>query len=87
MESYNTLIKPKKNVELIFISCDRSEDAALKWAIKENFPWPTVLPDKLRRSGLEKYAQRGIPSYTLIDKEGKILAQGKYACFEKIKEL
>jgi len=87
VKSYQEIIAPKKNVELIFMSCDRSEDAALKWAVKESFPWPTVLADKRKRSGLSEYAQRGIPSYTLIDKEGKIIAQGKHASFEKIKEL
>lgn len=87
MKSYQSEIAPKKNVEFILFSKDRNDAAALGWAKKENFPWAHILPKQHNRSGLKKYAKSYVPYYMLIDKDGKILAEGKRAVLAKVKEL
>ncbi len=87
MESFNNKIADNDKVEFVHFSLDRSPEAALAWAKKENFPWPHVLADKHVESGLQKYAKRFVPYYMLIDKDGKILAEGSQAVFDKIDDL
>ena len=87
MATYNNNIATNDQAELVHVSMDRCKVSATKWAKAVNFPWPTVLPKKQRSSGLMKYAGRGVPHYVLIDKEGKRLAEGKAACFQKLSEL
>lgn len=87
MEKYNADIATNDNVEFIHFSLDRSDKAALTWAKKEKFPWAHILPAKHKASGLEKYAKNYVPYYMLIDKEGKILAEGSQAVFAKVKSL
>lgn len=87
MKSYNDTIASNAKVELIHVSLDRDDDSALEWAKSAQFPWPHVLPDKHRSSGLMQYASRGVPHYALIDKNGKVIVTGKRNSFQKIKEL
>ncbi len=87
MKSYNSDIATNDKVEFIHYSLDRTDAAALKWAKKESFPWARILPAKHGASGLQKYAKNYVPYYMLIDKEGKILAEGAQAVFAKIKTL
>lgn len=87
MKSYNEKIAPKKNIEFILFSLDRSDDAALEWAKKEKFPWAHIMPDKHSKSGLSKYKKPYVPYYVMIDKEGKILAEGKAGILAKTQEL
>lgn len=74
-------------VEMVHVSLDQDEDAAESWAAKESFPWPTVMMSKMKRSGLDGYAPRGVPNYKLISKDGEVVAEGKGAVFQKIAEL
>jgi len=87
VKSYQSEIAPKENVEFIHFSLDRADAAALAWAKKESFPWAHILPAKHGASGLQKYAKNFVPYYMLIDKEGKILAEGSQAVFSKVKSL
>jgi hypothetical protein len=87
VKSYNAEIATKESVEFIHFSLDRTPKAALAWAKKENFPWAHILPDQHSDSGLKKYAKNYVPYYMLIDKEGKILAEGKQAVFAKVRAL
>lgn len=87
MKSYTKEIAPRENVEFILFSKDRSDAAALSWAKKEKFPWAHILPKQHQASGLKKYAKSYVPYYMLIDKEGKILAEGQSAVFAKVKKL
>lgn len=89
MGKYNKIIAGNDKLELIHVSADQTEKAAEKWAAKEKFPWPTVMADKLRRSGLDRYEIRGYPTYILIDKDGKKLAEAHSSApiFKKIAEL
>lgn len=87
METYNSKIANNDKAELVHVSLDDDKKDAVNWAKSVNFPWPTVLSNKQRSSGLMQYAGRGVPHYALIDKNGKQLATGKQACLQKIEEL
>ncbi len=68
-------------------SYDRDPKAALGWAKQHTFPWPTVMMKNLKKAGIAKYANGGVPHYVLIDKDGKKLAENKANCLAKIAEL
>ena len=87
VKSYNDKIAPKKNLEFILYSLDRSDDSALDWAKKEKFPWAHILSNKHSKSGLSKYKKNFVPYFVMIDAEGKILAEGKSGVFAKAEEL
>ena len=87
VKQYEENVADNPIVELIHVSLDRDEKAAEAWAAKESFPWPTVTMANMKQSGLEAYSPRGIPNYKLIDKDGKVVAEGKGAVFQKVKEL
>jgi thiol-disulfide isomerase/thioredoxin len=84
---YKQTIQKNKKVELLHMSQDNDPAAALSWAVKEKFPWPTVLYHDQQTSKLTKYASRGIPHYVLIDKDGNVIAKGQSDCDKKIKSL
>ena len=64
---------------------DESEAPALTWAKSEKFPWPLILsPNEKVPKLFNRYAQRYIPYYVLVEKNGKVVAQGKEA-IKKIK--
>ena len=87
MKSFNKKIATNDKVEFIHFSLDRSPEAALTWAKKENFPWAHVLADKHADSGLKKYAKNFVPYYMLVDKDGEILAEGSQAVFAMVDDL
>ena len=87
MESFNKKIATNDKVEFIHFSLDRTPEAALKWAKKENFPWVHVLADKHDKSGLKKYAKRFVPYYVLLGQDGEILAEGSQAVFAMVDDL
>ena len=77
MDTYNSKIADNDKVELIMASGDRDPKAALAWAKKHTFPWPTVMSDNTQKAGLSRYKSGFVPHYVLIDKDGKKLAEGK----------
>ena len=87
VEDYKKTIAPNPKVELIHLSYDNDDAAALKWATKEGFPWPTVLRSKVAASGLEGFGGGYIPDYVLLDKDGNVVAKGKEEAFAKIAAL
>ena len=88
MAKYEENISENKSVEFIHVSLDSDKGAAEKWAAKEKFPWLHVLPEKVKRSGLDKFHTSGsVPFYCLIEGGGKVLAKGSSASFSKAKEL
>ena len=85
-EQYKSEILTNPNVEMIHISLDRSDKAALSWAKSFNQPWPIMLPQGMDRKKLvDPYGVRGAPTYILVDLEGKELARGKGPVFAKAK--
>lgn len=72
---------------MIHVSLDRSEDAAEDWAVKEKFPWYTVVPDKVKRSGLMEYKlTNAVPEYALLSADGERLGSGSRV-FDEVKKL
>ena len=66
-----------------------SDAKALGWAVKENFPWPTVLrsvPEWKKNFSFMKYRNRNVPQYLLVDKDGKKLAEGLAQALKYIDE-
>lgn len=86
MKSYNEKIASNPNVDLVLISRDDGSREALEWSKKVKFPWPQVMKKDTSKFFLQHYGG-GVPTYVLIDREGKALAKGKAACFAKIAEL
>ena len=84
VESYNKKIAGNSKVELVHFTYDESDEDALKWAKKEKFPWPTILKSKQKATDLEKFAGEYVPEYILINKDGKVIANGKEECFAEI---
>ena len=65
---------------MVHISLDRSKKDALNWAKSFNAPWPTMLPEDTNQKALvDPYNVRAVPSYILVDSEGKEIARGKAA--------
>ena len=87
METYKSEIATNPKVELIHISRDQNEDAAEEWARELGFPWPTILPDDMQRTGLDKYYGGGVPTYVMVDKDGNEVAKGLAAALQKAREL
>jgi hypothetical protein len=84
---YNKELAGNEIVEFIQVSLDRDEDAALEWAIKENFPWLQVMKESASKADLSQYHTSGsVPFYCLIDKEGKVVAKGSQASFSMAKD-
>ncbi len=85
VKSYNDKISTNPDVDLIHIALE-DKAPALAWAKKEQFPWPHIMQKDMGRF-LGKYFKNVAPTYALIDREGKVLANGKAAIFAKIAEL
>ena len=87
MEKYNKTVEGNEKVEMIHVSLDQSEDAAEKWAAKEGFPWYTVLPGDVKRSGLREYKEtRFVPEYALLSADGERIGSGSNV-FDQVKKL
>jgi len=85
---YNKEVAANENVEFIHASLDQSEDEALEWAKKENFPWLHVMRKNVLKADLAKFHTSGsVPFYCFVDKDGEVLAQGSEASFAKAKEV
>ena len=88
MKSYNKEIASNDKVEMIHISRDNDEKAALAWAKKAKFPWPTLSKkDSSKEKFLMSHYGGGVPTYVLVDIDGKRLATGKAAIWAKLSEL
>ncbi len=88
MERFAKEVAGNSRVEFIHVSRDQSEDRAEEWAAQEEFPWLTVLPGDVERSGLLEYHTREVvPFYALVDGDGKELATGSTDVFAKLSSL
>lgn len=88
MADYNSKIASNDKVELIQVSLE-DESAGAKWAAKEKFPWPVIQQKKMKSAGVgdKNFKVTGVPTYILVDKDGKEVVRGKGQIFEKIKSL
>jgi thiol-disulfide isomerase/thioredoxin len=78
---YNDAIAKHPELELIFVSRDKSLFGMETYMRETNMPWPAIDYRKVaNKSGILKYAGDGIPDLVLVDSTGKVLAdsyQGK----------
>lgn len=88
MERYQAEIADNPKVEWIHVSRDQDDNAATVWAAQTNFPWLTVMPRDVDRSGLlEHRTANSVPHYVMLDGEGNVVANDSAAVFRKIAEL
>jgi len=77
---YNKFKPSHPNFELIFVSEDRNEAAMLDYMKEMAMPWPAVRFSDLKHdggfkgSGIERFANDGIPDLVLVDAGGKVLS-------------
>jgi len=86
VESYQKDVVPNSKVEMIHLSRDRNNAAALKWASNDKLPWPTIMKDGIDAALMTHYSNR-VPSYILIDREGNKVAEGKGPVWSKLKTI
>jgi Thioredoxin-like len=87
VKKYNSVVDGNPKVEMIHVSLDRDESAAEDWAVKEKFPWYTVLPDDVSSSGLREYKTTNfVPEYALLNANGERLGSGSEV-FDQVKDL
>ena len=80
MEYYNEKIAKAPNVELVHINLDQDEAGMKKFMGDFSMPFPAVpsaKADKIKL--LAPLAPKGVPSYKLVDAEGKVIAEGPEA--------
>ena len=72
---YNDTITKHPDVELIFVSLDKSPFGMETYMKEMNMPWPAIdFQKRPQKSGIQKYAGRGIPDLVLVDSGGNVLA-------------
>lgn len=86
MEDYNKDVATNDKVEMVHISRDRDDKAALKWAQDSKLPWPTIMAGDAKAPLMEHYGN-AVPGFVLVDREGKKVAAGKGAIWAKLKSL
>lgn len=70
VEAYNKAVKDNPDVEVVMCNLDQNLEAAQKWAVANNMPWPILLKQDLTQLA-GKVAPRGIPMMILVDQDGK----------------
>jgi|tagenome__1003787_1003787.scaffolds.fasta_scaffold20988755_2 nucleoredoxin len=72
---YNDTVAKHPELELVFVSADKSPFGMETYMREMNMPWPAVDFEKTRgKEGIRKYAGKGIPDLVLVDSSGKVLA-------------
>jgi len=72
---YNRVASQHPEFEIVFVSSDKSADAMETYIHEANMPWPAIEFQKIpSKSGIMKYAGRGIPCLVLVDSTGKIIS-------------
>ena len=75
-----------KGLEIVGISMDRSQDDLEKFVNREGISWPQVWGGTLVES-LDKTGIRRIPTYLVIDRDGKLVKQDRGLSSSLIEEL
>ena len=64
------------------LNADRTQQAFMTWANHANFPWPLILKGDFEQTaangviGRLLSTVRSVPHFLLVDKDGKMLANG-----------
>ena len=65
----------KNNLELVFISWDKSADAMMQYMKKDKMPWLAVpLDDPLAKALKTELKVNGIPTLAVFDRNGKLIS-------------
>ena len=79
---YNRNIK-KGDLELVFVSADRSQEDMDKYMKEAKMPWLGIKLKSPAASKLSsKYGSTGIPHLVLLDENDKVIARGQANVFE-----
>lgn len=74
VEFYNQYKPNNPEMEFIFVSRDRSDDAMKDYMIEASMPWPAIkLSQVERKKTVNSYAGNGIPCLVVLDPNGKVL--------------
>ena len=72
---YKDAVAKHPELDLIFVSRDKSPFAMETYMHESNMPWPAIDYEKISgKGGIQKYAGKGIPDLVLVDSSGKVLA-------------
>ena len=72
---YNDAAPKHPELELIFVSRDKSPFSMENYMRETNMPWPALDYQKISgKAGINKYAGKGIPDLVLLDASGKVLS-------------
>ncbi|HSH39243.1 MAG TPA: thioredoxin-like domain-containing protein, partial [Chthoniobacterales bacterium] len=75
VQYYNRVAAAHPELEVVFVSSDRSASAMEKYMRDSNMPWPAVKYEKIaEKEELKKYAGSGIPCLVLVDASGRVLS-------------
>jgi hypothetical protein len=88
VEYYNKVMATNREIEVIHYNHDYNEKAMEGFMIDFSFPWPAIAYKERENAKIitSLYGDE-VPSYTLIDAGGRVLANGKEAAEKKIAEL
>lgn len=75
VEYYNRVITQQPDVELVFVSADRSANEMQNYMREEKMPWPAIDWDKAQANPTWKsFAGKGIPCLVLLDQSGHVIS-------------
>ena len=75
VDYYNRVAPQHPELELIFVSRDKSSFAMETYVRDMKMPWPAVDYQKVAaKEGITKYAGEGIPDLVLVDLTGKVIS-------------
>ena len=72
---YNDAVAKHPELDLIFVSRDKSAFGMETFMRENNMPWPALEYEKISlKPGIQKYAGKELPALVLVDGSGKVLA-------------
>ena len=75
VDYYNRVAPQHPELEIIFVSSDRSAVEMETYMREMNMPWPAIEYQKVRQKGaIAKYAGSGIPCLVVVDSNGKVIS-------------
>jgi nucleoredoxin len=75
VDYYNRVAPQHPELEVIFVSSDRSAAEMEAYMHEMNMPWPAIEYLKLPQKGaIAKYAGSGIPCLVVVDQTGKVIS-------------
>lgn len=87
VDLYNRKLKKNPNVELVFLSADRSQSAMQNYLKGYRMPWPAIrYNDRSLFNDVRDRCGRGIPGLVLYDSQGKVVAQGRNAVMNRLQQ-